>query len=188
MLECLTYDPTKKWAVEACRFLSAAYSLSKTTDDLEYVLFNSPILHLTAHGIKLILKHSLLTSGIDEVCLMNAFGHDIQKLWQYQNNMLLRIAAMKCATLSWREAEASGKWKQDFTENPEELLEDNINTISTLHTRESKFALRYPRPDDVMAPLPHLLIGTFLKITQLCLLNTKPFIPCSSSPSENSAM
>lgn len=57
------------------------------------------------------------------------------------------------------------------------LLEEYLAAISALHTAASEYALRYVAASEMTAPRPHLLIETFLSITNLCVRQPRVLLP-----------
>ena len=166
-----------KLLAAAKRFLSAADVLRRSEDyQTSRVLF-TPVLHLTAHGIEVLLKANLVGAGLTLQDVRKKYGHDIATLWAHDLNQRLRDEAASEARKVWQQAQADGKWQDRFDNDPVDLLEEYIAAINVLHTATSEYALRYVAGSEMTAPRPHLLIETFLPISDLCIRQPRSLLP-----------
>ena len=158
-----------KLLVVANRFLLAANVLRHSSEYKNTKVLFKPTLHLTAHGIEVLLKANLVGSGFALEDIRKQYGHEICGLWDHDKNRLLRGEAFVEARKAWEQAQGGSSWQDTFNSDPEQLLEEYLRAISALHTRESEYALRYIAAPEIKGPRPHLLLDTFLPIADLCM-------------------
>lgn len=164
-----------KLLATAKRYLAAANLLRRSDEYKTSNVLLTPVLHLTAHGLEVLLKANLVGAGLT-VEAVKDFGHDISSLWEHDLNRLLRDEALSEAQKAWCQAQASGSWPDTFDADAQAMLQEHIRALSTLHTKESKFALRYIAASDMEGPRPHLLVETFLPIADLCVRQPRALI------------
>ncbi|MCF3935029.1 hypothetical protein L1787_16620 [Acuticoccus sp. M5D2P5] len=162
----------QKLLAAGMRYLTAAEVLFRSTNGREARLVSVPILHLTAHGIEVLLKGNLVGEGLDPYELKKGYGHDIAKLWAHESNRRLRGDAETAARGAWQRAEASRRFIDGFSEDPVTILAEYISDLSALHSKESDFALRYVAEPGARGPRPRLLIDTFLPVADRYLYET----------------
>lgn len=167
----------RKLLATAKRYLSGADVLRRSEDyQTSRVLF-TPVLHLTAHGMEVLLKANLVGAGLTLDDLRKKYGHNIGALWAHDLNRLLREEAASVARKIWQQAQSAGQWQDQFDEDPAALLEEYSAAISALHTAATDYALRYVAASEMIAPRPHLLIETFLQISDLCIRQPRSLVP-----------
>lgn len=168
-----------KLLATAKRFLTGADVLRRSAEyESSKVLF-TPVLHLLAHGIEVLLKANLIGAGLTLDEVRKKYGHDIAALWAHDLNRVLRDEAASEARKVWQSAQAEGRWQDRFDDNPVKLLEEYLAALNTLHTAASEYALRYVAASEMTAPRPHLLIETFLPISDLCVRQPRVLLPSS---------
>ena len=146
----------------AHRYLSAARLLLNSDEfDRRTNLLKIPALHLTAHGIELLLKFPLLEAGRSVENVRRQFGHDLNQLWDEPSNGSLRELVTMSATRAWSTAEQSGKWSDNFSRRPEIEIVAQLRLLAPLHSKETDFALRYIAPANTPAPRPMFLADAF---------------------------
>lgn len=157
----------------AHRYLSAARLLLETKEfESRPSLLKIPVLHLTAHGIELLLKFPLLQAGRSIVEVRREFGHDLSQLWDEPSNASVRNIILFSAIKAWSTAERSGKWPaDDFNRNPELEIVKQLRLLAPLHSRDSDFALRYVAPPNTPAPWPAFLVEAFGNLAEKLLKN-----------------
>lgn len=173
------FSETDHWKLLATskRFLSAADVLRRSEEyQTSRVLF-TPVLHLTAHGIEVLLKANLVGAGLTLDDVRKKYGHSIAALWAHDLNQLLRDEAASEARKAWQHAQTDGKWSDRFDGHPVALLEEYLVAINALHTAASEYALRYVAASEVPGQRPHLLIETFLPISDLCVRQPRALVP-----------
>lgn len=165
------FGETDHWKLLATakRFLSAADIIRRSEEYRTSRVLFTPVLHLTAHGIEVLLKANLVGAGLTLDDVRKKYGHDIAALWAHDLNQLLRAEAASEARRAWQQAQSDGGWQDRFDNDPVNLLEEYISSINVLHTSASEYALRYVAASEMTAPRPHLLIETFLPISDLCV-------------------
>ena len=175
------FSETDHWKLLATakRFLSAADVLRRSEEyQTSRVLF-TPVLHLTAHGIEVLLKANLVGAGLSLGDVRKKYGHNIAALWAHDLNQPLREEAASEARKVWQQAQADGNWPDRFNGEPVALLEEYLAAINALHTAASEYALRYVAASEMTAPRPHLLIDTFLPISDLCVRQPRALLRSS---------
>jgi hypothetical protein len=146
----------------AHRYLSAARLLRfSETWQTNARLIHTPTLHLLAHGIELLLKYRLTLLGASQAEVAKQYGHDIALLWMDPANADLRDLVLTQAETAWRMARGSGLYQDDFDDDPRQVLVDALTSLSSLHSRQSNFGLRYTLPPGTRAPRPAFLIEAF---------------------------
>lgn len=165
------FSETDHWRLLATakRFLTGADVLRRSAEYQSSRILFTPVLHLAAHGIEVLLKANLVGAGLTLDEVRKKYGHDIAALWAHDLNRLLRDEAASEARKVWQTAQADGRWQDRFGDDPVNLLEEYLAAISVLHTAASEYALRYVAASEMTAPRPHLLIETFLPISDLCV-------------------
>ena len=155
-LSDLPTKPGSDWLIEAKRYLHGAEILRASRKPL----LITPTLHLLGHGIELFLKANLILEGetADEA---RSFGHDIWRLWRDDRSATARRDVAATAEEEWNAAKLDPRWTDDFNEPATVQLEEYLRRLSQLHSRDTDYALRYPRPDGTEGPKPHLLVPTF---------------------------
>ncbi|GLK84028.1 hypothetical protein [Ancylobacter defluvii] len=156
-----------RWLGTATRYLTAAKVLVDTQDYASSRMVHLPALHLTAHGIELLLKANLIGAGwtVDDV--RKRFGHFLLPLWRAQENEKLRIETRCAARLVHEEAAASARWACEFSGDPGLLLEEAIERLAPLHSSETYFALRYPGDPQLVGPRVPFLAFAFWRVAEL---------------------
>lgn len=175
------FSDTDHWKLLATakRFLTAADVLRRSEEYQSSRVLFTPVLHLTAHGIEVLLKANLLGAGLTLDDVKKKYGHSIAALWADDLNQLLRDEAASEARKVWQNAQADGKWPDRFDDDPVALLEEYLAAINALHTAASEYALRYVAASEMTAPRQHLLIETFLPVSDLCVRQPRAFVPSS---------
>jgi len=165
------FQETDHWKVlsKAHGFLSAADVLRCSEEYGKSRILFSPALHLLAHGVELQLKANLIGGGRTLNELRKTYGHNVWALWECNGNQLFRATALREAEVAWQRAIGSGKWPDQFSEDPRELLEQHLRDIDELHTAKSEYALRYLAKSGALGPRVHLLVDTFLAVSRLCI-------------------
>src|SRR5690606_2581507 len=98
------FSETDHWKLLATakRFLHGADVLRRSEEyETSRVLF-TPVLHLTAHGIEVLLKANLVGSGLTLDDMRKKFGHNIAALWAHDLNQLLRDEAISEVRKVWQ--------------------------------------------------------------------------------------
>ncbi|HSF91769.1 MAG TPA: hypothetical protein VLA51_06150 [Paracoccaceae bacterium] len=121
----------------------------------------APVAHLIAHGCEILMKHILVIGGLDIKAVGKFFGHEIKLLWEAPDIAEFQEIVLEQAADSWRAAKASGKFDDDFNQDPKELLVQCLDELDRLHTNKSNYALRYTTDVYDTAPLPSFLLDTF---------------------------
>jgi hypothetical protein len=157
----------------AHRYLSAARLLLETeVFESRPSLLKIPVLHLTAHGIELLLKFPLLQAGRSLADVRSEFGHDLNHLWDEPSNASVRNMILFSSIKAWSTAARSGKWPaDDFDRNPELEIVKQLRLLAPLHSRDSDFALRYVAPPNTPAPWPNFLVDSFSSPAEKLLKN-----------------
>jgi hypothetical protein len=125
-------------------------------------LIQRPTLHLLCHGIELLLKANLVRGGLGTEEVRRGFGHNLERLWDAQENACLKDALNHAAEKVWQRAMASGKWRDDdFSDDPKLVLDKAIRDLSILHTDKSEYALRYIIKQSMTAPRPMFPLEVF---------------------------
>ncbi|MGZ2422490.1 hypothetical protein ACVIRM_001452 [Rhizobium laguerreae] len=147
----------------AHRYLCAAKGLRDSLTWTERAkLLQAPTIHLLAHGVELLLKYSLLSSGLSPDDVRKQYGHDLVKLWNHDANKVVRPMVLARADEAWEEARVSGRWQADnFDRDPKAELNSALDQLNFLHGRDSGFALRYLVAPNTRAPRPAFLIDVF---------------------------
>lgn len=176
------FSETDHWKLLATakRFLSAADVLRRSEEYRTSRVLFTPVLHLTAHGIEVLLKANLVGAGLTLDDVRKKYGHSIAALWAHDLNQPLRDEAASEARKVWHRAQTDGNWLDRFDGDPVTLLEEYLAAINTLHTAASEFALRYVAASEMTAPRPHLLIETFLPISDLCVRQPRALLPSTN--------
>jgi hypothetical protein len=165
------------WKSEAGQFLSQSWRYFQAARILLYskqwrLELQSPTLSLVAHGIELLCKFPLISSGKSQDEVKREYGHDLQALWQRPENSRLRAATYKNGRVAWHIALSSGKWPiEQFTGNPDQVIDDAVKRLATLHGSESRYALRYTLEKETMAPRPAFLIDAFGGVAERLVSN-----------------
>lgn len=165
-------------AAGAHMYLTAAGLLrdSETWEERPTFL-QRPTLHLLAHGIELLLKFPLIASGMSPDDVRKTFGHDLRKLWERDENVLIRARVMVSAEEAWDAAATSGKWpNDDFARDPKEVVVEALDKLSWLHSPESGFPLRYIAAPDTLAPRPAFMINSFGPVAEEAVKNPSAVI------------
>ncbi|WP_326524622.1 hypothetical protein [Sphingomonas sp.] len=157
--------PEFGWLAEAKRYLLAGEVLRQSDEYESGKLLVTPTLHVAAHGIELFLKAALIRNGATEI-EARKFGHDILALWNDGRNLNTRADILTAAAEEWEAAKQNPHWKDDFGAFEKAPLEEYVQRLSELHTRETDYALRYTagRTSTTAGPKPHLLSATFYRI------------------------
>jgi len=181
----IEFIETDHWKLLATakRFLLAADVLRRSDEYKRSKIPVTPTLHLTAHGIKMLLKANLIGFGLTLGDLRRAYGHDIWSLWNHNANHALRDEACSMARMAWSRAQNDPSWSDSFDGQPEKLLVEYLRRLSDLHTNETEYALRYVAAREMTGPRPHLLIDTFLPVADLCIRQPHVLLPWSSAAS-----
>lgn len=166
-----------KLLATAKRFLTGADVLRRSSEYQSSSVLFTPVLHLTAHGIEVLLKANLVGAGLTLDEVRKKHGHNIATLWAHDLNQLLRDEAASEARKVWQSAQAEGRWQDRFDDDPVKLLDEYLSAINALHTAASEYALRYVAASEMTAPRPHLLIETFLPISDLCVRQPRALLP-----------
>ena len=125
-------------------------------------LIQRPTLHLLCHGTELLLKANLIRAGLSIEQVRKGFGHDLERLWDAQENIGLQRALNRTAENVWLRADRSGRWDDDdFSGDPTAVLDKAVRDLSVLHTDKSEYALRYIVKQSLNAPRPMFLIEVF---------------------------
>lgn len=156
--------PDERWLVQAYRFLYAAHTLLNSKEYRTSPALFTPTLHLTAHGIELLLKSNLLGSGLSEADMKNQIRHDIQLLWDHELNSELRTEIEEAAVLVWDHARLNPRFEGEFISDPRKELTEYLLALSRLHARSSGDTVRYMSGPDAVAPRPHLLTEAFFAV------------------------
>jgi hypothetical protein len=119
------FSETDHWKLLAAtkRFLTGADVLRRSAEYQSSRVLFTPILHLTAHGIEVLLKANLVGAGLPLDEVRKKYGHDIAALWAHGLNRLLRDEAASEARKVWQAAQADGRWQDRFDDDPVKLLE-----------------------------------------------------------------
>ena len=124
-------------------------------------LFRAPIAHLIAHGLELLLKYELIINGYSDNELKKV-GHNLMEMWKLDECKNIRDLSLKHLDRAWKDAGESGRYECNFESSCEVALEESIKMLSRLHTAESNYAGRYPSISTETAPVPLILLDTFL--------------------------
>lgn len=155
----LATKPGVDWLFEAKRYLHGAEILRANYK----ALLITPTLHLLGHGIELFLKANMVFGGAT-AAEARSFGHDIWRLWIDDRNQTARQDTTAAAEEEWNAAKSDPRWTDDFNQSATVQLDEHLQRLSQLHSSRSDFALRYPRPDGIEGPRPHLLVPSFERI------------------------
>ncbi|WP_313057332.1 hypothetical protein [Agrobacterium cavarae] len=158
-----------RWLVQAYRYLYAAHTLLHSKEYRSSPALFTPTLHLTAHGIELLLKANLLLGGMTIAQLKGDLGHDIRALWEHELSGRVRDEAESIAVAVWESAQSNEKYVGDFGVDPKLLLREYLFALSDLHTRTTQYALRYVAEDSMVAPRPFFLTETFFSLSDMHL-------------------
>lgn len=156
--------PDKQWLVQAYRFLYAARTLLNSKEYSASRALFTPTLHLTAHGIELLLKSNLIGSGLSEADMKNQIRHDIQLLWDHELNSELRNEIEEAAVLVWDHARLNPRFQGEFGSDPRKELKEYLRVLSSLHAQTSGDTIRYMSAPDAEGPRPHLMIEAFFTL------------------------
>jgi hypothetical protein len=157
--------PAGQTIAGAHRYLSAA-RLLRFSEDWGQKL-QTPVLHLLAHGVELLLKYPLLASGASPRDVAIKYGHDLVKLWNDRENRFLRPLILDRSEKAWEESRVSGAWPCDnFALDPRQELKFALDKLSYLHSRDSGYALRYIITPNTSAPRPGFLIDVFDEVAE----------------------
>ena len=107
------------------------------------------------------MKHVLMTKGWDLYEIRRKFGHDLIKLWDCDEMHGFKESANLAAADAWNAARESNRFEDDFSNEPNELLDEYVRALSRLHTAETNFTLRYVTEPGEVVPNPLLLLDTF---------------------------
>lgn len=166
-----------KLLATAKRFRTGADVLRRSAEYQSSKVLFTPVLHLTAHGIEVLLKANLVGAGLSLDEVRKKHGHDIAALWAHDLNRLLRDEAASEARKIWQSAQTDERWQDRFDDEPVKLLEEYLAAINALHTAASEYALRYVAASEMRAPRPHLLIETFIPVSDLCVRQPRILLP-----------
>lgn len=162
--------PTNYFSSDEGQLLTGAHSYFCASKQLrrsalwksDAKLIQRPTLHLLCHGTELLLKANLIRAGLSIAQVRKSFGHDLERLWDTQENVDLKQALNRAAENVWRRAERSGRWDEDdFSDDPKAVLDKAVRDLSVLHTDRSEYALRYIVKQSQNAPRPMFLIEVF---------------------------
>lgn len=170
-----------KLLASAKGFLKAADVLRRSEEYKKSQILFAPTLHLTAHGIEVLLKANLVGAGLTLGEVKNKYGHSILKLWQHGSNQRLRDMAANEAKIAWQQAQVDGSWPDCFKGDPVILLNEYIAKLNELHTKDTDYALRYIPASGLQGPRPHLLIDTFLVVTDFCIRQPNALVLTANS-------
>jgi hypothetical protein len=139
------FGDTDHWKLLAAakRFLFGADVLRRSDQYSASSLLFTPTLHLTAHGIEVLLKANLVGSGLALDDVRRTHRHDVWSLWKHNTNRLLRDEVFSAARTAWDPAKSDPLWQDNFSEDPDQLLAEYLKRISDLHTSETDYDLRY---------------------------------------------
>ena len=116
-----------------------------------------PCLHLLAHAIELVLKARLMESDDPEKRDPKKHGHDLYKMWNYDEFQIARQYAQEYAETLFERDENPFPDPKEFT------VDFTLKFLSDLATSRSHFALRYPR-SRIEVPDPALMIEVFKEL------------------------
>lgn len=162
-----------KLAIAAYRYLVAARTIFEHTDRPRLML--APILHLSAHGLEVLLKSTLALQGEGARELQNQFGHNILSMWTDPRCQLVREEALQWSETADAKAASVARLRGPKTKAPREMLDRCVADISRLHSRQPH-PLRYI-PGDEMVPPPHLLIFSLEPVADAAMRNPKSLVP-----------
>jgi hypothetical protein len=157
-----------RWFIIAKRYMMAANTLLNSAEYASSLALHVPALHLTGHGIEVLLKANLISAGLT-TAEVKKISHNLWDLWTHDRNITLRALSLIEARAKWEQAKAQRKFLDDFKEDPEELLLEYLKALSILHSAESGYALRYVSDSVEKGPRPFLLAQTFLEIADIGL-------------------
>lgn len=155
-----------RWFVVAKQYMLAANNLLHSPEYSRILL--RPVLHLTGHGIEVLLKANLIASGL-RTSDVKKLSHDLWALWSHDRNTNLRVQTLLEVRSVWERAKEQEKYADFFTENADELLIDYLGKLSVLHSKGSGHALRYVSDVEKKGPRPYLLAETFLEVADIGL-------------------
>ena len=112
---------------------------------------NAPVLHLIAHGFELLFKAELAAAGVGEGRLKNEFGHDLSKMWETAGMAAVRHRLSHAANEAFDGALADPFLNVEDPYDRAGHFEEQLRLLSDLHSKASKYALRYPETDDGIA-------------------------------------
>jgi hypothetical protein len=162
----------------AHKYLSAAKILADSDVWKERKgLLLTPVLNSIAHGTELLLKYPLLASGMSVDDVRKVYGHDIMALWASKENEVLRELVTESAKAAWAAASASGIYPDDFNRDPEAEFLRALETLASLHSRTTEFALRYIAAKNTAAPTPRSLIDTLSPVAEAGLKAPSTLLP-----------
>jgi hypothetical protein len=156
-----------QFIIGAHRYLTAAHFLRFSDEALDYgKLLQTPILHLLAHGIELLLKFPLIRAGQSQAEIRKLFGHDLASLWSTDANSRLRDLCGAASINAWSAAKAAGLVMDERQLPPPVLLAEYVDVLSHLHDKGSGFALRYTISGPTPAPASAFLIDVFGEVAR----------------------
>jgi hypothetical protein len=108
--------------------------------------YNTPILHLLGHCLELLLKSELLEAGASKR-EVKKIGHNLKKAWDDERTLKIRDALQE-----------SARGIVDIAVY--EDLDAQIARLSTFHSADSEYTLRYPNEGPTLELRPPYLLRT----------------------------
>lgn len=152
-------DPAFQFLARASGFLEAARIVVEKAGNK--AVLRAPVAHLIAHALEVLMKHVLVTAGDDLDSIRRDYGHSLTKLWDAPEMYNFRSLAYQYARVAWDSARESGQYLDDFSDEPDAVLNKYILELNGLHSKESNYALRYVSGSETRVPRPLFLLDTF---------------------------
>ena len=152
-------DPAYQLLARASGFLEAARIVVDKGGNKNSL--RTPVAHLIAHGLEVLMKHVLVTNGQSINDVKEKYGHSLAGLWMADEMNSFRKSAYANACSAWATARESKRYKGLFKEDPKIVLNEYISELGRLHGPKTGFALRYVSQPGETAPVPLLLLDTF---------------------------
>lgn len=151
-----------QFIVGAHRYISAARFLGFSDEtQASGKLLQTPILHLLAHGIELLLKFPFISAGRTQGEVRSQFGHNLERLWDAPENSAIRRLCEQASINAMKHAITAELVDDDPSIYPPLLLDRGLRMLSHLHDRGSSFALRYTINGPTDAPASPFMIDAF---------------------------
>ncbi|UHS56809.1 hypothetical protein [Agrobacterium vaccinii] len=148
-----------KFISRAKCFLEAAYVLDDKMHDGRSGMLFAPALHLTGHGLELMLKGCLLHNGLPKKKAIS-YGHDVNQMWDHDLVAPMRQAARVNAGISFQMALEAKRFPDTHkVDDPVALFDEYRIALGALHAEQKHYPIRYPTDVDRVAPRTPLLVA-----------------------------
>ncbi|MET3853783.1 hypothetical protein [Rhizobium sp. OAE497] len=169
----MTIIPDQEPVTPEMQFLLGSYAYVRSAQVLRFSeeweteapALLRPTLNLLSHGLELLLKVSLLHAGLTPEQVASTYRHNLRRLWDHDENRLLRELLLLQAEVCWLHNAKSGRWPKDnFNQDPRRVFVAAVYKLSRLHSGESNYALRYLVNREEKAPRSAFLIDTLYEL------------------------